>query len=48
MSKKIAEDLDFSVSTVKNHIQQIVIRPEVSDRTQAAVRAVELSLVGAG
>ena len=35
-----------SVSTVKIHVQNIIAKLGVSDRTQAAVRAIELGLVG--
>ena len=35
----------FSVSTVKNHVQHIITKLDASDRTQAAVRAVELGLI---
>lgn len=35
----------FSVSTIKNHVQHIIAKLDVSDRTQAAVRATELGLV---
>jgi RNA polymerase sigma factor (sigma-70 family) len=44
-NREIAEDLRVSLSTVKNHVQHIIVKLEVSDRTQAAVRAVELGLL---
>lgn len=45
-NREIAEHLMLSVSTVKNHAQHVIIaKLGVSDRTQAAVRAVELSLI---
>jgi DNA-binding NarL/FixJ family response regulator len=44
-NREIAEHLMFSVSTVKNHVQHIIAKLGVSDRTQAAVRAVELGLI---
>ena len=42
---EISQQLMFSVSTIKNHVQQIIAKLAVSDRTQAAVRAAELGLV---
>lgn len=41
----IARDLTISVGTVKTHVQHVIKKLGVSDRTQAAVRAVELRLV---
>lgn len=41
---EISQELMFSVSTIKNHVQQIIAKLDVSDRTQAAVRATELGL----
>ncbi len=41
---EIAEELVISLSTVKTHVQHIISKLKVSDRTQAAVRAVELGL----
>ena len=41
----IAQDLTISVGTVKTHVQHVIKKLGVSDRTQAAVRAVELRLV---
>ena len=43
-NREIAQTLSVAVSTVKNHIQHILTKLGVSDRTQAAVRAVELGL----
>ena len=37
--QQIAEDLFISASTVKKHVQRIISKLEVSDRTQAAVVA---------
>jgi len=42
---QIAQSLLLSVSTVKKHIQHMVSKLEVSDRTQAAVKAIELGLL---
>ena len=41
---QIAEDLAVSRGTVKIHVQNIISKLGVSDRTQAAVRAIELGL----
>ena len=38
----IAQALFVSVGTVKDHVERIIDKLGVSDRTQAAVRAVEL------
>lgn len=43
-NQEIARNLLLSTSTVKNHVRQIIAKLGVSDRTQAAVRAVELDL----
>jgi DNA-binding NarL/FixJ family response regulator len=42
---EIAQDLRISRSTAKAHVEHILDKLGVSDRTQAAVRAVELGLV---
>src|SRR5436305_6871970 len=44
-NRKIAQHLTVSVSTVKNHVEHILAKLGVSDRTQAAVRAIELGLL---
>jgi DNA-binding NarL/FixJ family response regulator len=41
---QIAQNLLFSVSTVKAHVRSILNKLGVSDRTQAAVRAIEFRL----
>jgi two-component system, NarL family, response regulator LiaR len=41
---QIARNLLFSVSTVKAHVRSILAKLGVSDRTQAAVRAIEFRL----
>ena len=43
-NQQIARDLLISVSTVKKHVQSIISKLGVSDRTQAAVRAIELGI----
>jgi len=42
---QIAQELVVSPGTVKNHVRHIITKLGVSDRTQAAVRAVELGLL---
>jgi DNA-binding NarL/FixJ family response regulator len=44
-NREIASDLIVSVGTVKIHVEHIIAKLGVSDRTQAAVRAVELGLL---
>ena len=43
-NREMAQELSIALSTVKNHVHSIIAKLEVSDRTQAAVRAVELGL----
>ncbi len=45
---QIAQNLMISRGTAKIHVQHIISRLGVSDRTQAAVRAIEAGLLGAG
>jgi DNA-binding NarL/FixJ family response regulator len=44
-NREIAHKLTVSVSTVKIHVEHILAKLGVSDRTQAAVRAIEMGLV---
>jgi DNA-binding NarL/FixJ family response regulator len=44
-NQQIARELLVSTSTVKNHIQRILTKLGASDRTQAAVMAIELGLL---
>ncbi len=44
-NQEIAQRLTISPGTVKHHVRHIVSKLGVSDRTQAAVRAVELGLL---
>jgi DNA-binding NarL/FixJ family response regulator len=44
-NREIAQNLMVSVSTVKIHVEHILAKLNVSDRTQAAVRAVQLGLI---
>jgi two-component system, NarL family, response regulator LiaR len=45
---QIARNLLFSVSTVKAHVRSILTKLGISDRTQAAVRAIEFRLTTPG
>jgi DNA-binding NarL/FixJ family response regulator len=45
---QIAQNLLVSRGTVKIHVQHIISKLGVSDRTQAAVRAIEAGLLGGG
>ena len=44
-NQQIARNLLISTSSVKKHVRRIIAKLGVSDRTQAAVRAIELGLV---
>ncbi len=44
-NRQIAEELYLSLSTVKRHVERILSKLEVSDRTQAAVKAIEMGLL---
>jgi DNA-binding NarL/FixJ family response regulator len=44
-NRQIAHDLHLSLSTVKRHLERIISKLGVSDRTQAAVKAVDLGLI---
>jgi NarL family two-component system response regulator LiaR len=44
-NQQIARDLLISVSTVKKHVRNVISKLGASDRTQAAVRAIELGLL---
>ncbi len=44
-NQQIARELFLSVSTVKKHARSIISKLGVSDRTQAAVRAIELGVL---
>jgi DNA-binding NarL/FixJ family response regulator len=47
-NRQIAKELHLSLSTVKRHLEHILAKLKVSDRTQAAVKAIELGLVPPG
>jgi DNA-binding NarL/FixJ family response regulator len=42
---EIARSLELQVSTVKTHVEHIIAKLNASDRTQAAVRAMEMGLL---
>jgi two-component system NarL family response regulator len=42
----IASALSVSRNTVKTHVREIFLKLGVSDRTQAAIRALRLGIVG--
>jgi DNA-binding NarL/FixJ family response regulator len=44
-NRQIAEDFVLSVGTVKNHVEHIIAKLGVSDRTQAVVLALELGII---
>lgn len=44
-NREIARILTVSASTIKIHVEHILAKLDVSDRTQAAVRAIELGLL---
>lgn len=44
-NRQIAESLTISPGTARVHVQHIIAKLEVSDRTEAAVRASELGLL---
>jgi DNA-binding NarL/FixJ family response regulator len=44
-NQQVAKELLLSTSTVKNHVQQILSKLGVSDRTQAAIMASKLGLL---
>lgn len=46
-NRRIAEELHLSLSTVKRHLEHIISKLKVSDRTQAAVKAIEIGLLPA-
>jgi DNA-binding NarL/FixJ family response regulator len=45
-NRQIAQKLSLSAGTVKIHVEHIIAKLGVADRTQAAVRAIESGLVG--
>jgi DNA-binding NarL/FixJ family response regulator len=47
-NRQIARSLLSSVSTIKAHVRSTISKLGVSDRTQAAVRAIQLGLATSG
>jgi len=41
----IAQELHMSLSTVKRHLERVASKLGVSDRTQVAVKAIEMGLL---
>jgi DNA-binding NarL/FixJ family response regulator len=44
-NREIAEDFVVSVGTVKNHVEHLISKLEVSDRTEAVVKALRLGII---
>jgi DNA-binding NarL/FixJ family response regulator len=44
-NRQIAQDLVISLGTAKNHVEHIIAKLGISDRTQAVVRALELGIL---
>jgi DNA-binding NarL/FixJ family response regulator len=44
-NREISQDLHVSLSTVKGHLERLIAKLGVSDRTQAAVKAIDLGLI---
>jgi DNA-binding NarL/FixJ family response regulator len=45
-NRQIAEELTISPGTAKNHVEHIIAKLGVSDRTQAVVKGLELGILG--
>ena len=45
-NRQIAADLVISLGTAKNHVEHIMTKLRVSDRTQAVVKALQLGILG--
>lgn len=45
-NREIAQEFTISVGTVKNHVEHIIAKLGVSDRTQAVVRSLKMGLIG--
>lgn len=46
-NREIASELVLSISTVKTHVEHVIAKLDVADRTQAAVKATHLGIVRA-
>jgi len=47
-NKQVAQELHLSLSTVKRHLEHIMYKLKVPDRTQAVVKAIEMGLISVG
>jgi DNA-binding NarL/FixJ family response regulator len=47
-NREIAAELMLSISTIKTHVEHVIAKLEVADRTQAAVKATQLGIVRPG
>jgi DNA-binding NarL/FixJ family response regulator len=47
-NREIAERLTISRNTVRSHVEHILVKLDANDRTQAAVRGIELGYVSVG
>ena len=45
-NRQIAQDLAISLGTAKNHVEHVIAKLGVSDRTQAVVKALERGILG--
>ncbi|HBL15172.1 MAG TPA: DNA-binding response regulator, partial [Elusimicrobia bacterium] len=46
-NKEIAAGLECSVKTIKNHLNSIFQKLDVSNRTEAVVKGIEIGLISA-
>jgi DNA-binding NarL/FixJ family response regulator len=44
-NRQISQELHLSLSTVKGYLERLISKLGVSDRTQAAAKAIELGLI---
>jgi DNA-binding NarL/FixJ family response regulator len=44
-NRQISQELHLSLSTVKGYLERLISKLGVSDRTQAAVKDIELGLI---
>jgi DNA-binding NarL/FixJ family response regulator len=46
-NQQIADNLGISIETVKAHVKSVLSKLSVSDRTQAAIKAIKCGLIAA-